>query len=78
MNTLCPVCNGLRSLSSKCMNCQSGILCDDGPVHHYVGPYAPYEMRDPSDDPSVFTCSHVVVCDFCEAYSYIVVKNDII
>ncbi|MBB3108414.1 hypothetical protein FHS18_000442 [Paenibacillus phyllosphaerae] len=70
---LCPVCNGLESLSTVCASC-GNTAADCGPLSDYAGPYAPYEpdygMVNGSHGTIVShegdqNCKHIVCCTQC-------------
>lgn len=66
MEAICPLCNGLMSVTSRCPVC-GATLADGGQVSDYAGPYSPYmeteaagRQREGQD-----TCLHLVFCRQC-------------
>jgi len=70
MSYMCPVCNGLTSLSSHCPNCYHQ-LDDFGRLDAMWGPYSPYSEIDHLKQSNGFNdyeqhkCIHVGVCPSC-------------
>lgn len=69
MTRICPVCNGLTTLSCACVYCQSQML-DYGQVHNLLDPYAPFEEDElvQQSQTSIFEgyCQHLAYCNHCK------------
>ncbi len=59
MDTVCELCNGMRTLSPQCV-C-GGDMQDSGPAHDYSGPYSPYY----NTDFEASYCHHLFTCPHC-------------
>ncbi|WP_438434175.1 hypothetical protein [Gorillibacterium sp. sgz500922] len=68
--SVCPVCNGLRTLSARCPICGQAAE-DQGRYNDLFGPYSPYRpIEDVSrtnglPDLTLGACAHVAVCRNC-------------
>lgn len=73
---ICPVCNGMEELSSRCGVCGNSVV-DEGRATDWLGPYAPYS---PPEQPAALAsagpdasvpedCQHAVRCPACGAFS---------
>jgi len=67
MERVCPLCNGLESLSEVCPECGANCL-DQGPVSGFAGLYSPYGEADllsfNGDHPGRH-CTHLLSCPRC-------------
>ncbi len=77
---MCPLCNGLNSITVKCSQCGSEVQ-DSGRISDYYGPYSPYRpiddlnMTDGFDDAQQHSCPHVIYCPTCKQTSYYFVNE---
>ncbi|MGN7471715.1 hypothetical protein [Brevibacillus sp. SAFN-007a] len=80
MDHLCPVCNGLTSLSHACQRCGTP-LADAGRLYDYYGDYSPY--RDINDakldngypDHRNHQCLHTAWCSTCQTEQTVAVQE---
>jgi predicted RNA-binding Zn-ribbon protein involved in translation (DUF1610 family) len=67
---MCPVCNGLQSISFACPQCRTK-MADEGRVDDYLGPYSPYrpiddlKLTNGYTDLSTHQCVHSLSCPQC-------------
>jgi hypothetical protein len=59
MDKICPLCNGLYTITYECPNC-GRLLEDGGLLQNYLGPYSPYMESD-----IVGQCTHLLYCADC-------------
>lgn len=65
MDRICPLCNGLDSVSSNCPCCGQRLE-DGGALQNYLGPYSPYVESETI--PNAMTdhyCVHLLYCPNC-------------
>lgn len=75
MDLVCPLCNGLKSVTAVC-SCCGGEYEDIGLVSDYVGPYSPYTLSVMVRDEN--RCLHVFKCRECGDQSYAFIENVVI
>lgn len=83
MEQICPVCNGLTSLSLRCPDCGKNME-DLGQAGDYFGPYSPYEENRQGNyisyegEYGVGACVHILKCFHCCCYrQYFVCKMNL-
>lgn len=69
MSQICPVCNGLHTLQTRCPRCQRKME-DWGQLASFFDAYSPYEENELLDqsEASVYEgfCQHVAYCRHCQ------------
>lgn len=71
MSYMCPLCNGLLSVSARCPDCGNQTCEDEGRLGDFYGPYSPYRpiddirMSNGWMDVSQHICLHLVRCLSC-------------
>lgn len=77
MPGVCPVCNGLTTLTSACAYCQAQML-DYGQQQNFLDPYAPFEEDEllHQSQTSVYEgyCHHFAYCSRCDRLASVKVK----
>ena len=63
MEHVCPICNGLQTVSQNCPDCGTGMQ-DGGVLANYAGPYSPY-MEMQMNIVHANTCVHLLYCPRC-------------
>lgn len=64
MEKVCPLCNGLLSVSRKCPYC-GNVLQDGGMIKDYFGPYSPYVAQSTFTHKDEHKCVHLLYCAAC-------------
>ena len=80
MEILCPVCNGLESITKTCPRC-SHKMSEMGSIDNYLGPYSPYQdlelmelsngLYSPGPDP----CMHLLYCESCRVEKKVLIDK---
>lgn len=65
MNKVCPLCNGLQTVTACCSRC-GAKLTDAGKLSDYRGPYSPYmDVASLHDFAPETHCIHLLACSQC-------------
>ncbi len=65
MAKVCPICNGLTTVTAVCPRC-GRRLADGGALENYYGPYSPYMDIDSLQHGFPDTqCVHLLYCPAC-------------
>jgi hypothetical protein len=80
LSWLCPVCNGLQTMSASCPSCSAEIV-DYGRYNDYLGPYSPYRDIDELSQTNGISdfgrdsCAHAAACLACGSTFTLLVKG---
>lgn len=79
--SICPVCNGLKTLQMNCRNCQNRLV-DYGRMMDYYDDYSPYMsidlMKLEDGYPDTYKehkCPHLYHCPQCQHDEVILIKE---
>ncbi|MEM5766867.1 MAG: hypothetical protein AAGU23_01660 [Bacillota bacterium] len=68
MEGICPLCNGLQAVDSRCPMCGQPMV-DGGSLQDFYGPYSPYEEKNTYGKLAVAgrraVCIHLLYCPSC-------------
>ncbi len=80
MESICPICNGIRRINALCPNCQNQLI-DQGKLEEFYGPYSPYmeieanKLSNGYIDLENNYCMHLNICPVCGYEQVIAVKE---
>lgn len=80
MDYLCPICNGLASLSQACPQCYTP-LADAGRLYDFYGDYSPYREIDDAKwdngypDREKHLCLHTGWCSTCQLAQTVAIQE---